>query len=179
MNYLGTFRIIHEKQWLMANLKRNIFRDQSVSTFTEEVATRFSELVELVGGRPAASEILEGLNVDTLTNYSIGKTKPPFYAAAFLCDATGKSLQWLATGRDEDASGAENDIDGTMIAVMDELNSYFESRKIDNVSPIVYKKLCVYILRQLQEKRNETAHAKPNNVININDFAEVLDIYTG
>lgn len=74
---------------------------QSDAEDAEEVdpglLSRFKELVEAAGKRQGASE-LTGNSTQQIAKWSSGKARIPFWQAAILAKATGKSLDWLAFG---------------------------------------------------------------------------------
>lgn len=56
------------------------------------------------GGITKASEIV-GISLETLGHWRSGVSRPPLFPLAALCQAAGRSLDWLATGQ-ELAAGA-------------------------------------------------------------------------
>lgn len=72
-------------------------RGETVPGFTAELGTRIAELYRLVGGQAVAAEIVESTS-ETLGKWKRGRARMPLHAAVTLCNAAGKSLDWLTTG---------------------------------------------------------------------------------
>lgn len=71
-----------------------------VSAFSPAFGNRLSSVLELVGGLVGASKVI-GVSDEQIGRWRSGRSKPQFFGLAALCDATGVSLDWLATGEGE------------------------------------------------------------------------------
>ncbi|MBR0650359.1 helix-turn-helix transcriptional regulator [Roseomonas terrae] len=69
-----------------------------VPGWSAEVGTRLQALFDAAGGISRASRISD-VSLETLGHWRDGKSRPAFFPLAALCEATGVSMQWLATGR--------------------------------------------------------------------------------
>lgn len=70
-----------------------------VPSYTHELGDRIATLVSELGGLKDASEYA-GVSDETLANWRDGRSKPNFFGMWGLAKATGRSLDWLATGSD-------------------------------------------------------------------------------
>jgi hypothetical protein len=61
------------------------------------LAGRVREMVEEIGTHSAAAEVTH-VSLRQLREYLAGRVAPPFLAVAKLAGATGRSLDWVATG---------------------------------------------------------------------------------
>ena len=64
---------------------------------TWQGGTRLDEICRQLGTRVYAAKIA-GISDDQLAGYIYGRSKPGFLPLWRLCEAAGKSLDWLATG---------------------------------------------------------------------------------
>jgi len=62
--------------------------------------SRISAAIDSLGTRKNAANLL-GVSVDSLSRYMRGDNTPPFDVMARLCAAANLSLDWLATGQEE------------------------------------------------------------------------------
>lgn len=72
--------------------------DTIVSIQQPGIETRLEEVCRLLGGRGKAAA-LAGVTPQMLRRYVLGESRPGFDVVAKLADASGVSLDWLATGK--------------------------------------------------------------------------------
>jgi transcriptional regulator with XRE-family HTH domain len=68
-----------------------------VPIHAEGIGTRIGEAADAIGTRKSAAAAM-GVSPDALQRYIRGENMPPLDAAARLCLAAGKSLDWLVSG---------------------------------------------------------------------------------
>ncbi len=69
----------------------------------KDFRSRLDQICRAVGSREEAAKAA-GISVNQLIKYIKGKTNPSFFALANLVSRTPYSLDWLATGQDEEVS---------------------------------------------------------------------------
>ena len=93
---------------------------------TAEVGTRIREIQKKVGTVEEAA-IIAGINSETLRRWINGESKASFLPLARLCQAAGRSLDWLATGIEPPYNSTSNNLDETALAwalkVVDEVGA--------------------------------------------------------
>ena len=62
-------------------------------------------IISRIGGLERAADASES-SVSQLTSWKFGRTRPDFFALRRLCEASGDSIQWLATGEEPRDSSA-------------------------------------------------------------------------
>lgn len=72
----------------------------------EELGHRLSEVIQLIGTLQKASDIA-GVTAEQFARWRDGKAKMPLKAAARVCAASGRSLDWLAFGRVSNVPAAQ------------------------------------------------------------------------
>lgn len=93
---------------------------------THQVGTRLEEIADLLGERKFAAKVA-GADPDSLRRWISGESKAPFLPLARLCQAAGRSLDWLATGIEPPYNSTSNNLDETALAwalkVVDEVGA--------------------------------------------------------
>ena len=151
------------------------FSEEDVDTWQKNTATRFGELVTAAGGRTRACQIIGSVNRDTISNWSTGKSRLPLYAACRLCETTGKSLEWLATGLEGHTAHAPA---GLYQKVHEQLISYFNATGVSNVPLSTLAKLCGYLTRRIEQQQLKTESFDIEN-INLKEFQEEITLVVG
>lgn len=105
-------------------------RSVSVPIPAKGIGTRISAACDELGTRKNAAQVLE-VSVDSLARYIREENMPPFDVAARLCIATGRSLEWLATGQEP------------VKPVQDKGSPASQDSRLDNV------KIAVQLLREV------------------------------
>lgn len=70
---------------------------REVPGYTPELGSRLSEIIATLGSLKKAADIVDS-SYEQVSKWRDGKAKMPLYAAAELCAAAGKSLDWLVWG---------------------------------------------------------------------------------
>lgn len=68
-----------------------------VPSFTAELGSRLSSVIDAIGSQKAAASIA-GVSDEQLGRWKSGKARPSFFGMQALAQAAGVSLDWLATG---------------------------------------------------------------------------------
>lgn len=90
-------------------------RSDSDFSFDEAARDRLSEVIRIIGSAVRAGEIA-GVTDEQIRRWRDGKAKPSFGGIAALAYAAGKSLDWLATGREPMRSP---DVAGSQVQVVE------------------------------------------------------------
>jgi transcriptional regulator with XRE-family HTH domain len=80
--------------------------DAKVEGWTEEFRDRFAIVVDAVGGREAAADLV-GYSADQISNWRQGRSAAPLFRVADLCDRAGVTLDWLLTGHSGRLAGID------------------------------------------------------------------------
>ena len=82
----------------------------AVPGWSPELGTRLSTVYSDIGTIKKASSLV-GNNSEQLAKWRDGKARLPFHAAVILCEAAGRSLDWLVYGKDpSNANAAPSDV---------------------------------------------------------------------
>ena len=81
-------------------------------SFDEDARDRLAEVIRIIGTTVRAGEIA-GVTDEQIRRWRDGKAKPNFASIAALTYAAGKSLDWLATGRDKQEAHLNNHLQVT------------------------------------------------------------------
>ncbi len=92
--------------------------------FDKDFCSRLDQICRAVGSREDAAKAA-GISVNQLIKYIKGKTNPSFFALANLVSCTSYSLDWLATGQEEEKP---------VRSKMTEHSDHFEPRIVWNVA---------------------------------------------
>jgi len=160
----------------MIKRELNYFGIDEDATWQKHTAMRFGELVTVVGGRNNACQLIGNINPDTVSNWSTGKSRLPLYAANILCQAAGKSLNWLVSGYD-DASGSSSP-DKVYRIVHELLVEYLEEKNITHVSHSTIAKLCAYLTKRIEQQILEQKNFSLDD-ISLSAFQEEVSLVIG
>lgn len=119
-----------------------------------ELGHRISVVVSAIGTQKKASEIA-GVTSEQIGRWRNGATKIPLQAAAQLCAAAGRSLDWLAFGHDPDTPQQITQVDpidlDTMEAVIESVmrELALQEKRLD---PGDFGKLCRLVYEATRDK---------------------------
>lgn len=83
-----------------------------VPGWTPEIGDRISWAIDALGGLKRAAEVA-GTSDETLAHWRDGRTRPTFFGLLGLATATGRDLNWIATGEPPRGRGNQSGLTDT------------------------------------------------------------------
>lgn len=91
-----------EKQTLTGKVESSSRDGSAVPGWTPELGTRIASIIAEIGSIKAAADLV-GTKAEQLSKWRDGRARMPLGAAITLCQATRRSLDWLANGSESPA----------------------------------------------------------------------------
>ena len=160
----------------MKNRERRTEAGTPVPSFTAELGTRFSLVIERIGGLKKAAETA-GTSDETLANWRDGRARPSLFGVIGLAEAADVSVEWLATGREPMERGETADpaqAQGHLVvdpALFNQVVDWTLSTMIEEGIPIRPDKIGDFFLAVYELAVQDQEH---DNIVDLDKYRRML-----